>query len=127
MEIKTLKKRNRIITVVMIFIIILFMVCSAATEFNVIKGISSIPKAIKWMAVNFVPNASALSKMPDIVDKLIETILLSIAATTVAGILALIFGVMGSKATRINNFMGTFSRFIASAFRNIPDAVWAMK
>lgn len=126
MEIKTLKKRNRIITVVMIFIIILFMVCSAATEFNVIKGISSIPKAIKWMALNFVPNASALKKIPDIMEKLIETILLSIAATTIAGILALIFGVMGSKATRINNFMGTFSRFIASAFRNIPDAVWAM-
>ena len=76
MDIKTLKKRNRIITGVMIFIIILFMLCSSATEFNVIKGISSVPKAIKWMALNFVPNASALKKITDIMEKLIENILL---------------------------------------------------
>jgi len=126
MELEIFKKRNRIFTGIFISIIILFIVCSNATQFNLIKGIASVPKAILWMVINFIPNFSALTKIPDIISKLIETILLSIAATTFSAVFALIFGVMGSKVTKTKNMISVFSRFIASVFRNVPDAVWAM-
>lgn len=126
MKIEVLTRRNRIITVVFLVVAALFVLCSNITNFNIVKGMSSVPIAVVWMFKNFIPDTSSLLKIPDILDKLIETILLSIAATTIASIFALFFGIMGSKATRVNNFLSTFSRFIASAFRNIPDAVWAM-
>lgn len=126
MKIEVLTRRNRIITVVFLVVAALFVLCSNITNFNIVKGMSSVPIAVVWMFKNFIPDTSSLLKIPDILDKLIETILLSIAATTIASVFALFFGIMGSKATRVNNFLSTFSRFIASAFRNIPDAVWAM-
>lgn len=126
MKNEVLARRNRIITAVFLVVAVLFALCSNITNFNIVKGMTSVPIAVAWMFKNFIPDVSSLSKIPDILDKLIETILLSIAATTIASVFALFFGVMGSKATRVNNFLSTFSRFIASAFRNIPDAVWAM-
>lgn len=126
MKIEVLTRRNRIITVVFLVVAALFVLCSNITNFNIVKGMSSVPIAVVWMFKNFIPDTSSLLKIPDILDKLIETILLSIAATTIASVFALFFGIMGSKATRVNNFLSTFSRFIASAFRNIPDAVWAI-
>lgn len=126
MKLEVLSRRNKIVTAVLVILITLFMICSYVTDFNVLEGISSIPVAIIWMFKNFIPDAGAFSKIPNIMDKLIETILLAIATTTVAACFAIFFGVMGSKATKINNIFSTLSRFIASAFRNIPDAVWAM-
>ena len=78
------------------------------------------------MITNFIPEANSFSKLPNILNKLIETILLSVAATTVAAGFALFFGVMGSKVTKVNGIISTVSRFIASVSRNVPDAVWAM-
>ncbi len=126
MKIETLTKRNRNITIISILVMVFAIFCSKVVDFNIVKGISSVPKALIWLFTEFVPNGQSLSKISDIINKLIETILLSIAATTTAGILALIFGIMGSKVTRINGLFSTFSRFIASISRNVPDAVWAM-
>lgn len=126
MKVDTFKKKNNKILLVGVFIIILSMICSKIVEFSTIEGIASVPKAIGWLFTEFIPTKEAFNKMPDIVSKLIETILLSIAATTTAAIFALFFGVMGSRATRINGIISTLSRLIASISRNIPDAVWAM-
>lgn len=126
MKIDTLRRKNNKIILVAIGIIILAMICGKAVEFDTIKGLTSVPKAIGWLFTEFIPTAEALKKVPDIMSKLIETILLSIASTMIAAIFALFFGVMGSRATRINGVISTFSRLIASVSRNIPDAVWAM-
>ena len=115
MKVDTFKKKNNKILLVGVFIIILSMICSKIVEFSTIEGIASVPKAIGWLFTEFIPTKEAFNKMPDIVSKLIETILLSIAATTTAAIFALFFGVIS-----------TLSRLIASISRNIPDAVWAM-
>lgn len=126
MKIDILRKRNRIITIVFITIIVLCMLCAQITRFNVIKGVSSVPSAIAWMFSQFIPDTKSFSKLPSILSKLIETILLSIASTTTASIIALFFGVMGSKVVKTNGTIRVFSRFIASMSRNVPDAVWAM-
>lgn len=126
MKIEVLRKKNRTFTIVALVIIAFAILCSEVVNFNILKGTASIPEAIIWLFSEFIPNGDSLSKLPDVISKLVETILLSIAATTTAGILALFFGVMGSKVTRINGVISTFSRLIASISRNVPDAVWAM-
>lgn len=126
MKIEVLEKRKRTITLVLLAIIVFCIISSKITDFNSLKGLLSIPDAFLWMITNFIPEANSFSKLPNILNKLIETILLSVAATTVAAGFALFFGVMGSKVTKVNGIISTVSRFIASVSRNVPDAVWAM-
>ncbi|MDD5794416.1 MAG: ABC transporter permease subunit [Clostridiales bacterium] len=126
MNIDILRKRNIKICMVFLIIIMLALISSSFTNFNFIKGISSVSDAFKWMFTQFIPNKESLAKLPDIMKKLIETILLSICAATAAGILALILGVLGSKVTKVNSIFSVISRGIASISRNIPDSVWAM-
>lgn len=120
---KTRRKQFLILGVVVIFFTLL---STAITQYDPIKGIASIPKAIFWMLTNFYPNQASLIRLPNILAKLQETVFMSIAATTTAGVIAFFFGLLGSKTTKVHNGLSSFSRLIASIFRNIPDAVWAM-
>ncbi|MCO0598133.1 ABC transporter permease subunit [Peribacillus butanolivorans] len=113
--------------------LVLFLIIGAATvvsiiitEFSMAKGFTSVPKAIQWSLSNFYPTKDSLTKLPDILIKLKETLLISIAATTLAGILAFVFAILGSKTTRVNAFFGGFSRGIAVLFRNIDVSIWAL-
>lgn len=118
------RKRNTIGLCLMIFSVTLLAII--ITEYNVAKGFTSIPNAIQWALANFYPTGESLAKLPDILDKLIETLLVSIAATTIAAIFALLFAILGSNTTRVNAFFGNISRGIATIFRNIDVAAWAM-
>jgi phosphonate transport system permease protein len=96
------------------------------TEFSIMKGITSVPKAITWSVTNFYPNAKSLEKLPSIVNKLIETVLISIASTTVASIFAGFFAIMGANTTRVNTFISIICRGFGTIFRNIDVAAWAL-
>jgi phosphonate ABC transporter permease subunit PhnE len=118
------KKRNKLS-----FLSILGAVTILAiiiTEYNIAKGFSSLPKAVEWGLANFYPTQESLSKLPAILNKLIETLLVSIAATTTGAVVALLFAILGSNTTRVNVFFGSISRGIATIFRNIDVAAWAM-
>ncbi|MDP4089992.1 MAG: ABC transporter permease subunit [Bacillota bacterium] len=90
------------------------------------KGLTSIFQALIWGVSNFYPDAKALQKLPDLLLKLRDTVLTSIAATTTASVFALFMSLAGSKTTRINSIFGVISRGIASVFRNVPLVAWAM-
>jgi len=126
MDLDIFKRRNRQIALFWIGLMGLTGFFMIITQYDPIKGFISIPRAIKWMVLNFYPNGKSLEKLPSILLKLKETIFLSIASTTVASVFALLFGLFGSKTTKINNFLSIISRFIASIFRNIPVVAWAM-
>jgi phosphonate transport system permease protein len=96
------------------------------TQYDVATGFTSIGKALVWGAINFYPNAHALMKLPDMAEKLWETVLMSVAATTIAGIFALILAMVGSRTTRINSFFSILARGLASVLRNIPLVAWAL-
>ncbi|MFO1446489.1 ABC transporter permease subunit [Bacillus sp. Bva_UNVM-123] len=96
------------------------------TEFSLAKGFAAVPKAIQWSFSNFYPTKDSVTKLPDIFAKLIETLLISVAATTVAALLAMLFAVLGSNTTRVNAFFGGICRAIATIFRNIDITAWAM-
>ncbi|WP_019155336.1 PhnE/PtxC family ABC transporter permease [Robertmurraya massiliosenegalensis] len=111
------------------FLLILSVITFGAiviTEYNVVKGFESLPRAVTWALGNFYPTQESLSRLPAILKSLMETLLVSIAATTIGAIFALFFAVMGSNTTRVNAFFGSISRGIATVFRNIDVAAWAM-
>lgn len=108
-------------------LLVLFSVGSIMiTKYDVLKGFSSIIKALIWGGSNFYPDAESLRILPEVLPKLQETVLMSIAATTVAAIFALVLSLVGSKTTRLNMIFSVLSRGIASLFRNIPLVAWAM-
>jgi phosphonate transport system permease protein len=96
------------------------------TEYDVVKGLTSIPMAFGWLAANFFPDEAAMKRLPKILEKLQETILISISSATVASSLALIVALLGSNTTRINQGFSVFARGIATIFRNIDVSAWAM-
>jgi len=119
------KRRND--TLLFFAILLLITIGSVIiTQYDVVKGFTSIIKAITWGLSNFYPDAKALTKLPNMLVKLRETVLMSIAATTVAAIFALLLSLVGSRTTRMNGFFSIISRGIASIFRNIPLVAWAM-
>lgn len=119
------KKRLSTLSFFLILAVVTFLAI-LITEYNVIKGFTSLPEAVQWALGNFYPTGESLEKLPDIMDKLIETLLVSVAATTIGAVFALIFAVLGSNTTRVNAFFGSVCRGIATIFRNIDVAAWAM-
>jgi phosphonate transport system permease protein len=96
------------------------------TKYDMLKGFTSIVKALIWGLSNFYPNTKSLKELPDILYKLWETVLMSIAATTVAAIFAGLLALIGSRTTRMNMIFSIIVRGIASFFRNFPLVAWAM-
>jgi len=118
--------RRRQFFILFALIGIITLISSSITQYDPVKGLISIPNALIWMIRNFYPNPASLVRLPNILSKLLETILLATASTTTAGVVAFLFGILGSKTTKINDSLCGISRFIASVFRNVPDVVWAM-
>jgi phosphonate transport system permease protein len=119
------KRRNG--NLMFLSLLVLFSVGSIIiTQYDVLKGFTSIAKAIIWGVSNFYPDVKALRILPEILPKLLETVLMSIAATTVASVFALFLALAGSRTTRINRIFSVVSRGIASFLRNIPLVAWAM-
>lgn len=119
------KKKARSLSFVLLLLAV-SLIAIIMTEYDVAKGFSSIPKAVSWGLSNFYPTAKALTRLPDILRKLRETVLMSVASTTLGACLALLFAILGSGTTKLNGLMGRISRAIASVFRNIDVAAWAM-
>ncbi|MFC2947028.1 PhnE/PtxC family ABC transporter permease [Virgibacillus sediminis] len=123
---KMMRKSRRQTVIFLFIMIVLIYMSSAITQFNFIDGMLTIPKALGWMISNLLITQESLAKLPLILEKLNETIFMSIAATTIAAVLSLILGLFGSKTTKINSFLSVFARFIASVSRNIPVVAWSL-
>ncbi|WP_091274771.1 phosphonate ABC transporter, permease protein PhnE [Alteribacillus persepolensis] len=121
-----MKRKRWQTTILLAVIIVVTYVSIAITEFNVLTGITAIPQAIGWMFSHLLITQESLAKLPSILEKLNETIFMSIAATTTAAAVSIFLGLMGSKTTRVSNVLSVLARFIASFSRNIPVVAWAL-
>jgi phosphonate transport system permease protein len=126
MKLKTMQKEEKYFTAAAVLLIILYIFAGSAVDFNFGTGLLAVPEALMWLFCNFIPDSQSVSKLPHIMNKLTETVFLSVAAAATASVLALLFALAGSKVTRRNLLLGTAARIIASISRNIPDSVWAM-
>ncbi|MBP1963138.1 PhnE/PtxC family ABC transporter permease [Paenibacillus aceris] len=107
-------------------LLLLTIIAIVITNYNVIKGFTSIPKAAEWVFNNFYPDQKALKRLPVIISGLTETVLVSIAATTVAAVFALMFAMAGSHSTGKGGVFSMVSQSIATIFRNIDVSAWSM-
>ena len=119
-------KRNRAFTLAFLCVAAIYAISAAAVNYDVAGGIESIPKAVNWIARNLVPDEKAWSRLPNILTKLAETALVSVAVTVCAAICAFFLCLLGTKVTKINPWIGRVVRIVAAFFRNVPDVVWAI-
>lgn len=120
--------RNKKWRTTLIFLVLLALTygSSMLTDFSVIEGIVAIPSTIVWMFSNLLPDAAALENLPKVLERLWETIVLSVFASTTAAVCALFFAMAGAQTTQLNAKIGVVARFISSVFRNIPVVAWAL-
>ena len=120
------RKQKITFTWIFLLLIALFAVSALVTQYGLIDGLESIPKAFAWIARKMVPTAKAMRRLPDILTQLYQTALLSVAVTVIAGIVAFFFALPGSKTTRLHPMVGRAVRIVAAFFRNVPNVVWAL-
>jgi len=119
-------KRKRTFTLMFLGITALFIGSAFVTDYSVVGGFESIPKAVSWMAQNLIPDEKAWSRLPNILSKLSETALVSVAVTVCAAICSFFFSLLGTRTTKVNPLVARIVRVIAAFFRNVPDVVWAI-
>ena len=119
-------KRKRTFTLVFIGVAALFIISAKVTSYDVIDGFTSFPKAFVWIAKNLTPNEKSWSRLPNIITKLTETALVSVAVTVCAAICSFSFSLLGTRTIRISPVIGRAVRIMAAFFRNVPDVVWAI-
>jgi len=119
-------KRKRTFTLVFLGVAAIFFVSANVTNYNVISGLESFPKAVLWIFNNLIPDEKAWSRLPNILKKLTETALVSVAVTVCASVCAFSFSLLGAKTTKVHPWLARTVRIVASFFRNVPDVVWAI-
>lgn len=82
------KRRRQTFTVVFGSVFALFLFASIITQYNPADGLLSVPRALSWMAANLIPNQDSMERFPKILNKLVETSLLSVSVTVTAAALA---------------------------------------
>lgn len=97
----------------------------AFVDFDFLSAGIEMPMALGWMAVNFLPSVESLDKLPQILPALGQTVLASIASSTLAALFAYLSAVVGSRTVGAGPVAAAIVRGIASLFRNIPVVAWA--
>lgn len=120
------RKKNRKLMLVFLGVVVAYMISSFVTEFDLGKGIIAFPEAADWIIHKLVPDTKSWERFPRIIDKLLETALLSTASTVVAAVVVFPVSLLGSRATGFKGWINQIVRMIAAFFRNVPDVVWAM-
>ena len=122
------KYPNRKLTYILVLgvILVIYLASAYITEFRMAEGLASFPNAFQWILTNLIPDGKAISRIPKILSKLLETALLSVSVTVFAAIFAFFFSLLGTRTTKTAPLIGSAVRIIAAFFRNVPDVVWAM-
>jgi len=120
------RARRRQLTLVLLVLVVVVAASSVITQFSYRQAALSVPKAFGWLARNVIPDVPSLGKLPRILSKLAQTIVVSVMATVFATLCAFVFAILGSQATRPHPALSTVVRAVGSVFRNIPVVAWAM-
>jgi phosphonate transport system permease protein len=120
-------RHRSLVILVVAAILVLFNAASGIfLGFDALGALTDIPSALIWMFTHFVPSVASLEKLPTIGNQLLRTVLISIAASCTAAVLALVLAVIGSRSVGIKGPAQFIVRTIASLFRNIPTVAWAL-
>jgi len=122
------KKKRKNSTILIIIIASLYLFFANFLGFNFFNAFSQMPQGFVWLGQNFIPNETTtdVSFLWLIATTLFRTVIIAVAATTIASMMALIAAVFGSKKTGIHFILIYLVRIIAMVFRNIPLIAWAI-
>ncbi|MGI6105463.1 MAG: PhnE/PtxC family ABC transporter permease [Raoultibacter sp.] len=119
------RKRSLTIVAGALLLIFLNILAGGCVGFDFGAAIMDIPGGIVWLLTNFVPSAESLDKLGPILSSLWTTVLIAVASSSVAALLAYFFAVLGSRSVGLGGPFPVLVRGIASLFRNIPIVAWA--
>ena len=78
--------------------VVLFLVCSFLTEFNVMTLIANGDAFWEFITEDFLPPAlPRTSRIPGVLDSVVVTLALAMSSTTIAAILAFFVSLFGSE------------------------------
>ncbi len=119
-------RRRRDLWIFLAFFAALTWWSAWGTEFDWGTALGSFPRALAWLGANFVPTPGSFQFLPGILQKLLETVFVSITATTTAALLAFALALLASKTTRPNPWVALVVRGLGTFLRTVPVAAWAM-
>lgn len=119
-----IRKRLKI-SVIIGGLTILYVLASLVLNFNS-AAFLYMDRGVIWLFQNFIPTSQSIRYWSEIVQALFRTLLVSVASTSVAGVLAFFLAVLGAKSTGPSKALRWFIRGFASVMRNIPIVGWAM-
>ena len=106
--------------------VVLFIICSLLTEFNVMTLIANGDAFWGFLTEDFLPPAlPKASRIPGVLDSVVVTLALAMSSTTVAAILAFFVSLFGSEKVSPFPRFAKVVRGFATFLRNIPALVWA--
>ncbi|MEO0197895.1 MAG: phosphonate ABC transporter, permease protein PhnE [candidate division WOR-3 bacterium] len=121
MSVLTFKTKLKIFLISFVFFT--FLIISAlVVEFNIIDLIIGIPRIFDFISALLKPN---FSYFLIILEKLLETIQISIVGTSIATIIAFPFSFLASHITSPNKLIYYISKIFMNFVRTIPDIVLA--
>ena len=110
----------------LIVCVILFVVCSVLTNFNVMTLIENGDAFWEFITEDFLPPAlPKASRIPGVFSSVLVTLALAVSSTTIAAILAFFVSLFGSEKVSPSPRAAKFVRGFATFLRNIPALVWA--
>lgn len=118
------RKLNTII--ILILFVTLYFISTYLTNFRGLFAAQSVPEGIVWLFQQFIPTERSLGWLPIILRQLVGTVFISVTATMVASVFALLMAMIGSRETGLNSITQFFAKGIASIFRNIPVVAWSI-
>ena len=117
---------RKLYTGFLIAAVVLFLVCSFLTEFNVMTLIANGDAFWEFITEDFLPPAlPKSSRIPGILSSVLVTLALAMSATTIAAVLAFFVSLFGSEKVAPFPRAARFVRGFATFLRNIPALVWA--
>ena len=117
---------KRMYTGFLIVAVVLFVICTFLTEFNVMSLISNGDAFWEFITEDFLPPAlPKASRIPGVLESVAVTLALAISATTAAALLAFFASLFGSEKVSPFPRFAKVVRGFATFLRNIPALVWA--
>lgn len=117
---------RKLYTGFLIAAVVLFLVCSFLTEFNVMTLIANGDAFWEFITEDFLPPAlPKSSRIPGILSSVLVTLALAMSATTIAAVLAFFVSLFGSEKVAPFPRAARFVRGFATFLRNMPALVWA--
>ena len=117
---------KRLYTAFIITALVLFVVCSFLTEFNVMTLIANSDAFWEFITEDFFPPAlPKTSRIPGVLSSVLVTLALAMSSTAIAAVLAFFTALFGSEKVSPFPRFAKVVRGFATFLRNIPALVWA--